>query len=107
MDKACARWRVIRLDLQILAIRGDRFRLLLRFETLGKATKPVGSLGLNFHGAAEADFRLGRPAGAEVHPAQVLERTDVVGIEMQESLERLTGASAITRAIKRDREQVA
>src|SRR6516225_8690486 len=32
---------------------------------------------------------------------------DVVGIEMQESLERLSGASAITRAIKRDREQVA
>ena len=68
---------------------------------------PVGSLGLNFHGAAESDFRFRRPAGTQVHPAQVLKRIDVVSIEMQERLERLGGAGAITRAIQRDREQIA
>ena len=71
-DKACVCSSVIRVDLQVFAIRGNGFRLLLRFETFRQATKSVCALGLNFQGAAESDFRFRRLAGTEARPAQVL-----------------------------------
>ena len=83
---------IIGPELEILTVGVDSLGLLLRFQTFREAAESVRALWLNFHGAAEAGLGFGGLAVAKIHPSEILDGCDVVGIEMQKRFKRFGGA---------------
>src|SRR6266403_5907596 len=106
MDQPGTGSGIIGHEIEIIAVRACGFRLLLRVEAFRKPPATFRLLRLDFHRPAESCLRFATFSVAKCSPAQVIDRRDVVGIEMEQSFEGFGSAGAVTRTVQRDGQEI-
>src|SRR5258706_1440743 len=106
MDEPSASRGIIGHEFEIIAVRASGFGLFLRVEAFRKPPAAARLLRLDFHSPPESCFRFAGFSVAKSSPAQVIDRRDVVGIEMEQSFEGFGSAGAVTRTVQRDGQEI-
>src|ERR1700674_405583 len=101
MDKPSARLGIFGLKFEIISVRASGFGLFLSVEALRQSSERFRLLRLNFQRASESCFSFVRLALAKHRPTQVINRRDVVGIQMEQGLERFRSSRLISGSVKR------
>src|SRR6266403_1041053 len=106
MDEPSASRGIIGHEFEIIAVRASGFGFFLRVEAFRKPPAAARLLRLDFHSPPESCFRFAGFSVAKSSPAQVIDRRDVVGIEMEQSFEGFGSAGAVTRTVQRDGQEI-
>jgi len=105
-DQAGAGLGIVGHEIEIIAVRACRFGVFLSVQALCQSSARFRPIRLNFQSTPEFCFCFFRFALSKCAPPQVIDGRNVVGIQMQQRLERFRCASSITRAVLRHCQQI-
>src|SRR5712664_707070 len=106
MDESCPGFGIVGLEFEIIAVRAGSFGLFLSVQALRQSSARFKPIRPNFQRAPESCFGFVRLALTKGRPTQVIDGREIVGIQMEQSLEGFRGTRAITRAVLRDCQEI-
>src|SRR5712664_2705675 len=106
MDESRAGFGIIGHEIEIIAVSASGFGFFLGVEALRQSSVRFRLLRLNLQRAPESSLGFVRLALMKGHPTQVIDRREIVGIQMEQGLEGLRGTGPITRAVLRDGQEI-